>query len=170
MFLKSLISRRFDPNDERACSTTHEKRSGPNLLMSSIRLMLFTRRWERRQRTLRLGNHYSRLRAHKFHLWEVLLDFVKDEHGTAAILNTGGMDDNPQRQPFDISQHMNFMTFHHLSCVATQFSARTPGMRTNSFILFVTTIKPSLRAWAPICMSWGPHGLPTRSNSARICP
>jgi hypothetical protein len=33
----------------------------------------------------------------------------------------------------------------------TQFSTRTPGIRTNSFILFVTTISPSLRACAPGC-------------------
>lgn len=52
----------------------------------------------------------------------------------------------------------------------TRFSTRTPGMRTNSFILFVTTISPSLRACAPICMSCGPQGVPTRFNSARICP
>lgn len=35
----------------------------------------------------------------------------------------------------------------------SQFSTLTPGMRTNSRILLVTTISPSLRACAPICMS-----------------
>lgn len=49
----------------------------------------------------------------------------------------------------------------------TQFSTRTPGMRMNSFMLFVTTISPSLRACAPICMSCGPQGVPAPSSSAR---
>lgn len=52
----------------------------------------------------------------------------------------------------------------------TQFSTRTPGMRMNSFMLFVTTTSPSLRACAPICMSCGPQGVPARSSSARTCP
>ena len=41
----------------------------------------------------------------------------------------------------------------HTSAIQIQFSVRTPGMRANSRMLFVTTIKPSLRACAPICMS-----------------
>ncbi len=44
----------------------------------------------------------------------------------------------------------------------SQSSARTPGMRANSRRLLVTTINPSLRAWPPICMSCGPHGVPAR--------
>ena len=35
----------------------------------------------------------------------------------------------------------------------SQFSARNPGMRVNSRTLLVTTIRPWLRAWAPISMS-----------------
>jgi len=58
----------------------------------------------------------------------------------------------------------------HAPYAATQFSARTPGMRANSRILLVTTISPSLRAWPPICMSCGPQGPPARSRSARRCP
>ena len=52
----------------------------------------------------------------------------------------------------------------------TQFSVLTPGIRANSRMLLVTTINPSLRAWPPICMSCGPHGVPARSSSARTCP
>lgn len=52
----------------------------------------------------------------------------------------------------------------------SQFSALTPAIRTNSRMLLVTTISPSLRAWPAICMSCDPHGVPARSSSARTCP
>lgn len=52
----------------------------------------------------------------------------------------------------------------------SQFSVLTPGIRINSRRLLVATVSPSLRAWPPICMSCGPHGVPARSSSARSWP
>lgn len=59
---------------------------------------------------------------------------------------------------------------HREGQIYTQFSVRRPGMRSNSRRLLVTTIRPALRACAPISMSCGPAGQPTRSNSALTWP
>jgi len=40
----------------------------------------------------------------------------------------------------------------------TQFSTIKPGTLTNSDTLWVTTTKPSLRAWAAMCKSFTPMG------------
>jgi hypothetical protein len=45
-----------------------------------------------------------------------------------------------------------------------------PRIRWNSRTLFVTSITPSLRVWAAMSMSYVPHGVPSRTSSARICP
>lgn len=53
---------------------------------------------------------------------------------------------------------------------ADQSSAFNPATRLNSRVLFVTTVRPSARAWAAISRSMLPIGVPARSNSARTAP
>ena len=52
----------------------------------------------------------------------------------------------------------------------TQFSTIKPGILENSDVLFVTTTKPSLRAWAAMCKSFTPIGCPAFSKWLRIAP
>lgn len=55
-------------------------------------------------------------------------------------------------------------------CRQVQFSSSRPGTRWNSRRLLLTRVSPSLRAWAAMCRSFTPMGVPLPSRWARICP
>jgi hypothetical protein len=54
--------------------------------------------------------------------------------------------------------------------LAIQFSVSNPGTRSNSPRLLVTSVSPSLRAWAAMCRSFTPIGRPTLSSALRMAP
>jgi hypothetical protein len=52
----------------------------------------------------------------------------------------------------------------------TQFSINSPGTRSNSRRLLLTSESPRLRAWPAIIWLYGPIGVPARASSARMRP
>jgi hypothetical protein len=58
----------------------------------------------------------------------------------------------------------------HYQAVFTQFSSSSPGTRSNSATLLVTSTKPSLRACPAMCRSFTPMGWPSFSRAARMAP
>lgn len=96
------------------------------------------------------------------------LNFAAQPLGVAAELQQGEALRREQRH--HVAQRRGVMVFDQVHAAAIQLSSSKAGTRANSRWLWVTRVRPSLRAWAAMCRSFSLMGWPARSNAVRIWP
>ena len=65
------------------------------------------------------------IRPDQFEPGKAVADFIEDERRAIAVLDTGGMNDGPQRQALRIDQRVNFAPLDLLSGVIAYLAVKT---------------------------------------------
>ena len=106
-FSKSLARRRFLPNQEKVRSTTQRRGKTTKPLLASLRLTISMRS----RRAFATAASTCRLGPDEFEPREVPAYLVEDQPGPVAVLDRGGANDDPHRQPFAVDQGADLVAF-----------------------------------------------------------
>jgi len=97
-FSKSLARRRFRPNQQKVRSTTQRRGMTTKPLMSSLDDLHAQQRHLCR-RSVNSPGIVAAIGPYQFEPGEMPAYLVEDEHGPIAVLDRGGVDDDPHRSP-----------------------------------------------------------------------
>jgi hypothetical protein len=109
-------------------STTQRRGNTTKPFMSSDRLTISMRnRGTLATASFDLVSGVAGIGPHEFEPGKALADLVEDHTRPVAILQAGGMDDDPQRQAFNVGQGVELATLHLLAGVTTHCVVFTPA-------------------------------------------
>ena len=119
-FSKSLARRRFRPNQEKVRSTTQRRGTTTETVHVVAPLDdLLAQHWHLGHGRFNLPRVAAAIGPDQFEPEETPAYLFEDQAGPIAVLNGGGVDDDPHRQPFGIDQCVDLATLHLLAGVVT---------------------------------------------------
>ena len=107
-FSKSLARCRFPPNQENCARPPKRRGSTTKPFLSSLRLTTATRRAASLPPQCRPARRCGPHRPDRFEPREAPAEFVEDQAAAVAILDRGGVDNDPHRQPLAVNQGEDF--------------------------------------------------------------
>ena len=127
-FSKSLARRRLRPNQEKVRSTTQRRGRTTKPFVASLRLTIAIRHTQRRHlchRGCNLPRVVAAISPDQCEPREAPAYLVEDQSGPIAVVDRGGVDHDPHRQPFAIDQGVDFAALHMLAGVVTHLVVST---------------------------------------------
>jgi len=130
-FSKFLARRRFRPNQEKVRSTPAAGGT-TKPLVSSLRLPISVGAAVLLLRSFNLPRVVAAIGPAQFEPRAATAYFVEDQSGLIAVLDRGGVDGEPHRQPFAIDRGVDIAALHLLAGVVTHLglSCRAAGRST----------------------------------------
>ena len=154
-FSKSLARRRLRPNQEKVRSTTHRrgKTTKPFYVVAPFD-NLHAQSRHLCHRRVYLPGVVAAIGPDQFEPWEPPTDLVEHKTGPVAVLDRGGMDDDPHRQPFTIHQSVDLAALDLLTGVVPHL------------VVFTAPFSADLTDWLSRTAAEGLASRPIRSRKA----